>query len=294
MALRKLKAENEKRDLIKRQEEISAELEEIENDFTELINRSEEVEVSGSDEEKQELLDLDDSLEERKAQLLDEQKQVESKLNLIDEKLETLGEGENLTMVEKKENFENIEVREALNAYFKCQDKGLEQVRAAGLVSDDANVLIPIDIIYQPRDEVYTEQDLEQYINVVSVSTPTGKYPILKRTDEKMHTVEELAENPKLGNPQFNEVMWDVDTYRGVIPVSQEAIDDSAIDLTSLVARHILRIVLNTTNSLVAPIIKAYQPAIAKSVDDLKKLDDVMLDPAYNRAFYMSRSTAGY
>ena len=292
MALRMLNAEKNKKELIQRQEEISNELKEIETDFEELIKRSEEVDEAGTDEEKQELLDLDDSLEERQSKLLVEQEEVETKLNKLEEELKTFGKGE--IMDKKVENTENIEVRDALNAYFEGKDRNLEQVRAAGLVSDDANVLIPVDIVYQPRDEVYTEEDLEQYINTVSVSTATGKYPVLKRTDEKMYTVAELNENPKLGNPKFNEVMWDVDTYRGVIPISQEAIDDSAIDLTNLVARHILRIVLNTTNSLVSPLIKAYQPVIAKTIDDLKKMDDVMLDPAYKRAFYMSRTMYHY
>ena len=292
MALRRLKAESDKKELSKRQREITEELAEIENDLNELIERSEEIDESGSDEEKLKLLELDDSLEERKQQLTEEQHSVTEKLEKIEEELKTFGKGEKVE--DKRETTEELVVRNALNAYLHKKDIQKEEVRAAGLVSEDAEVLIPEEIIYQPQDEIYTEQDLEQYINQVSVSTPTGKYPIMLRTQEKMHTVEELNENPRLQNPKFNEVTWSVKTYRGYIPISQEALDDSAVDLVALVSRHILRIVLNTTNSLVAPLIKSYQPAIAKNLDDLKKLDEIMLDPAYQRTFYMSRTMFYY
>ena len=266
MALRKLKAQNEKNDLIKRAKEIDEELIKVQDDLSELIEKSKIIDETGTDEEKEHILELDDSLEDRKQKLQEEKAEINAKLQIVEDALKTFGEGEELTMAEKKVSTENIETRDALNAYFEARDREMEQVRAAGLTSTDAEVLIPVDVVYQPVDEIYTEQDLEQYINVVNVSTATGKYPVLLRTDEKMHTVEELNENPKLGNPKFRQVMWDVDTYRGSIPISQEAIDDSAIDMTGLVSKHILRIVLNTTNDKVSELIKLYRPAIAKSI----------------------------
>ena len=165
MALRRLKAESEKKDLVKRQKEITDELNNIEVEQNGLFERSEELEESGTDEEKEELLNLDDSLEERKQQLTKEQTEVSEKLKVIEQELKTFGKGEKVD--NKVETTEQIEVRDALNAYFSCNDRSMEMVRAAGLVSDDASVLIPMDIVYQPRDEIYTEQDLEQYINLL-------------------------------------------------------------------------------------------------------------------------------
>lgn len=289
MALRKLKAQKRKTELTARSAEVENDLAEVLADIEELIRLSDELDENGTDEQKEELLDLDDQLEEQREKLTAEQREIAEELEAVEAELEKYGKGETV-----KEQQPKLEVRDALNVYLHKKDVQKEQVRAAGLVSDDAEVLIPEEIIYQPRDEVYTEQDLEQYINTVSVSTPTGKYPVLLRTQEQMHTVAELNENPRLRNPEFKQVMWEVDTYRGYIPISQEAIDDSAVDLVGLIARHILRITLNTTNGLVAPLIKSYQSAIATSLDDLKKLDDTMLDPAYSRAFYMSRSMYHY
>lgn len=256
MALRRLKAEKEKNELTLRLEQIETEQQEVENDLQELVLRSEEIEASGTDEDKAQLLDEDDLLETRKAELEEEKANAVERMKELDEMIKEFGKGE---IVEKTQEPQKVEQRDALNMYLHKKDMQMEEVRAAGLVSEDAEVLIPEEIIYQPKDEIYTEQDLEQYINQVSVSTPTGKYPIMLRTQEKMHTVAELAENPRLQNPKFKEVTWSVETFRAYIPISQEALDDSAVDLLALVSRHILRIVLNTTNSLVAPLIKSYQ-----------------------------------
>lgn len=286
---RKLNALIERKELIARQSELDAEITSVDNQIDELYDMVEKIET---DEEKEEILKSNDELTQKRDTLNMQRDEVTAQIEEIDEFIKQIEKGE---PVEKNvDTPQELEKRDVLNAYFHRLDKEKEQVRAAGLVSEDAEVLIPEEIVYQPKDEVYTEQDLEQYISVESVTRPRGSWPIMLRTDEVMHTVEELDENPRLKNPKFEEVQWEVKTYRGVIPMSQESIDDSAVDLPTLIGKHILRIVLNTTNKSVAPLIKAFKPVIAKNLDDLKKLDDVMLDEAYNRAFFMSRSMFHY
>ncbi|MDK7312310.1 phage major capsid protein, partial [Streptococcus oralis] len=93
-------------------------------------------------------------------------------------------------------------------------------------------VTIPEEIKYIPEKEVKTVQDLSELVTKTAVSTASGKYPILKRADDKFHTVEELEKNPELAKPTFETVAWEVATYRGAIPISQEALDDSIANLT--------------------------------------------------------------
>ncbi|MCW0998107.1 phage major capsid protein, partial [Streptococcus anginosus] len=85
--------------------------------------------------------------------------------------------------------------------------------------SDDVGVTIPEEIKYIPEKEVKTVQDLSELVTKTSVSTASGKYPILKRADDKFHTVEELEKNPELDKPKFETVAWEVATYRGAIPI---------------------------------------------------------------------------
>ena len=84
-----------------------------------------------------------------------------------------------------------------------------------------------------------TVQDLSELVQKTSVTTASGKYPILKRANAKFNTVAELEKNPELARPEFETITWEVDTYRGSIPISQEALDDSVANLTAIVSENI-------------------------------------------------------
>ena len=135
-----------------------------------------------------------------------------------------------------------------------------------------------------------TVVDLRNLVQTVKVSTPTGKYPILKSTEAVMHTVAELEANPDLDKPQFENVLYDVDTYRGQIPVSRESLDDSDEDLGALIARHIQRIALNTANSKIVENLKTATPKTVKNLDEIKSIINTEFDPAYNLQFVVSQS----
>src|SRR5699024_3847117 len=87
------------------------------------------------------------------------------------------------------------------------------------VISDDVGVTSPEDIKYTPEKEVNTVQDLSQYVTKTSVKTASGKHPIVKRATAKFSTVAELEQNPELAKPDFETVSWEVNTYRGAIPV---------------------------------------------------------------------------
>lgn len=162
-----------------------------------------------------------------------------------------------------------------------------------GITSSDASVTIPESIIYNPENEIKTVTDLSEFVQVFNATTASGSYPILKKATAQMHTVEELVKNPDLQKPEFLEVAWKIATYRGAIPISQESIDDSAIDLTGLVARNAKEQSLNTKNAAISAILKGF---VAKkidgsnAIDDLKKIWNVNLDVAYNKMIIASQS----
>lgn len=180
-------------------------------------------------------------------------------------------------------------------------DEGMEEKRAQineyirtrsadGLVKDDIGVLIPVDISYTPADEVKTLLDLSKYVTKVSVSTGSGKYPVRKKASATLNTVAELEKNPKLAGPSFNEVEWKAETYRGAIAVSQESIDDSAVDLMAIVAKDAAEQKLNTVNSKISAILKTFTKVTATSVDRIKQIINKDLDRAYNRMIIASSS----
>lgn len=159
-----------------------------------------------------------------------------------------------------------------------------------GVKSSDVGVIIPEDIVTKTRMLPETRVDLRNLVQVLKVNTPIGKYPILNSTEAVMVTVAELEANPDLEKPQFKEVTYDVDTYRGQIPVSKESLDDSDEDLGALIAGHIQRIGVNTANKAIVTNLKTASAKTVTNLDDIKTLINTGFDPAYNLQLVVSQS----
>lgn len=182
------------------------------------------------------------------------------------------------------------EVRGFLN-YVRSHNSKMD-LRALpdGVKSTDVGAIIPQDIVTKTKMLPETVVDLRNLVQTVKVNTATGKYPILKSTEAVMHSVEELNANPDLDKPQFENVLYDVDTYRGQIPVSRESLDDSDEDLGALIARHIQRITLNTANAEIVKNLKTATAKTVKNLDEIKTIINTEFDPAYNLQFVVSQS----
>lgn len=213
------------------------------------------------------------------------------------------------TKATRKETPKQTEERNALNEYIRSKGEKREgvtlnegeavipaemlNIRAAkddGIVKTDVSATIPTSIEYNPQLEVKTVTDLKRFANIFQATTASGKYPILKKATARLNTVAELEANPALAKPEFEEVNWAVQTYRGAIPISNESIQDSAVDLVGIIARHANEQKLNTTNFAIANVLKSFAPAAMSDLDDLKKIINVSLDPAYNKSIVATQS----
>lgn len=180
------------------------------------------------------------------------------------------------------------EYRDAINEFL--HSKG--EIRA-GVTSTDVGALIPEEIIYNPEAAIDTVTDLSTLVTKTAVTTKKGTYPILKRASATLPTVAELAANPDLGKPEFTDVDWEVETYRGYIPVSQESISDAQVDLVALVANWVNQVKVNTSNAKIAAILSSFTAktaAPATLVDDLKTIKNTGFDPAYNLSWVVTKS----
>ena len=202
----------------------------------------------------------------------------------------------NTNPIDKKDKEEKRSMEVILNDKKETYTRSINQfIRTKGETRDGlttvgAEAVIPIDKITKPEKQPERVVDLRQHVGRVPVTTGTGSYPILRANKNKMTSVAELAKNPELAKPEFTKVNYQIETYRGYIPVSQEALDDSDIDLGGLVAENIQRQSLNTSNAEIA---KKLQTATAKTVTDIDGLKDIVnvtIDPAYNVKFIASQS----
>ncbi|EME7192012.1 phage major capsid protein [Enterococcus faecium] len=238
-----------------------------------------------------ELKELD---EETKATEIQEAKPKEQQAQL--EKQESAEPTSNTNPIDKKDKEEKRSMEVILNDKKETYTRSINQFirtkgeKRDGLTTVGAEAVIPVGRITKPEKQPETVVDLRQHVGRVPVTTGTGSYPILRANKNKMTSVEELAKNPALANPEFTKVNYEIATYRGYIPVSQEALDDSDIDLGGLVAEYIQRQSLNTSNAEIA---KKLQTATAKTVTDIDGLKDIVnvtIDPAYNVKFIASQS----
>lgn len=224
-----------------------------------------------------------------------EDKESEDKKEVKKEKRSFEPKGEEINMEKvvldgKEITQPETEVRGFLN-YVRSHNPKMDlRALPEGVKATDVGAIIPQDIVTKTKTLPETVVDLRNLVQTVKVNTPTGKYPILKSTEAVMRTVEELEANPDLDKPQFKNVLYDVKTYRGQIPVSRESLDDSDEDLGALIARHIQRISLNTANSKIVENLKTATPKTVKNLDEIKAIINTEFDPAYNLQFIVSQS----
>lgn len=241
------------------------------------------------DKKEPEVKEQEDKKEPEVKKEQDEEKEVKKEKRSFEPKGEEINM-EKVVLDGKEITQPETEVRGFLN-YVRSHNPKMDlRALPAGVKSTDVGAIIPQDIVTKTKTLPETVVDLRNLVQTVKVSTPTGKYPILKSTEAVMHTVEELEANPDLDKPQFENVLYDVDTYRGQIPVSRESLDDSDEDLGALIARHIQRIALNTANSKIVENLKTATPKTVKNLDEIKAIINTEFDPAYNLQFIVSQS----
>ncbi|EOA0780957.1 phage major capsid protein [Listeria monocytogenes] len=272
-----------------------SDLEELETRSKTFKEREEELtralEEAKTEEEVSTVEKSVDELESEKEKLEKERDELTAKIEELEKELEEANGETTSDDVEKGEGEERMgkykdkEVRSAVNTFIRT--KG--QTRA-GLVSTDAGVIIPEEIIYSPEKEVKTVTNLAELVSKTKVSTASGKYPILKRATARLNSVPELEANPQLAKPEFEQINWEVVTYRGAIPISQESIDDAAVDLVSIVSENAQEQKINTTNYAISEVLKTFTAKAVTDTDDIKQILNVTLDPAYERNAVVSQS----
>lgn len=257
---------------------------------------AEELENKASEEQPEEDKIVEETKDEEKEEPKEPETEKQPEEQPKDEEkrsLEQEGEEENMEKVVldgKEISQPDTEVRGFLN-YVRSHNPKMDlRALPEGVKSTDVGAIIPQDIVTKTKTLPETVVDLRNLVQTVKVSTPTGKYPILKSTEAVMHTVAELEANPDLDKPQFENVLYDVDTYRGQIPVSRESLDDSDEDLGALIARHSQRIALNTANSKIVENLKTATAKTVHNLDEIKTIINTEFDPAYNLQFVVSQS----
>lgn len=264
---------------------------ELEEAIEELNNRSAiEAEKLDRAETEEEVSTVEKSLEELQKEL--EEKQAEkAKLEEEIEDLQKQVDEQNRKAPTFKDveqrGGKKLEQRDAIAKFIRTgQTRGIE-----GLKTTDSGsaALIPTEVL-KPHFLEKTRNPLLDLVQRVKVNSGSGKYPVIKNTDSKMASTEELKANPELGKPSISEIDYSIKTYRGYIPVSQEMIDDADYDIMTIVEDEVFNQGENTELSLVATILKSATQADAAGFDGIKDIYNKKLKSIYKASIVVTQS----
>ncbi|WP_420704792.1 phage major capsid protein [Limosilactobacillus reuteri] len=187
--------------------------------------------------------------------------------------------GENKKMTEKTiiDNNEKTETRsfeDFIRSHGEMRD---------GLTTSGVAAVVPQEVVTPVLELKNSKYNLAQYATVKTVSAGSGHYPIAKRNNTAvLATKEELAEIADVDANMFEDVPFDVKTRAGKIPLSNEAVEDSAVDIVSEVKNQLQKLVDNTDNQNIIKVLQGdnFAKKTVANVDDLKQVFNVELDPA--------------
>lgn len=201
--------------------------------------------------------------------------------------------GENNKMTEKTiiDNNENTETR-SFEDFIRSRGEMRDGLKTSG-----ATAVIPQEVVTPVLELKNSKYNLAQYATVKTVSAGSGHYPIAKRNNTAvLATKEELADIADVDANMFEDVPFDVKTRAGKIALSNEVIDDSAVDIVSEVKNQLQKLVDNTDNQNIMKVLTSdtFKKENATTTDDLKKIFNVELDPALNKMWLVNQSGFNY
>lgn len=156
-----------------------------------------------------------------------------------------------------------------------------------GMTTVDGAVVIPkeiLDIQTVPNDPT----QLASYVNRVAVTSGVGSLPVLAKNTARLASTAELAENPELAKLSLTEVDYKALTYRGVLPVSMEMLQD-APEIESIVSAYVSEAKALTEQYKIGEVLQKATAVAVSDVDGIKDAFNKGLSN-YNRMFVVSES----
>lgn len=156
-----------------------------------------------------------------------------------------------------------------------------------GLTTVEGAVVIPkeiLDIQKVPNDPT----QLASYVNRVAVTSGVGSLPVLAKNTARLASTAELAENPELAKLSLKGVDYKALTYRGVLPVSMEMLQD-APEIESIVSDYVSEAKALTEQYKIGEVLQKAAAVTVSDVDGIKDAFNKGLSN-YNRMFVVSES----
>ncbi|MFW4411527.1 phage major capsid protein (plasmid) [Lactiplantibacillus argentoratensis] len=159
-----------------------------------------------------------------------------------------------------------------------------------GLSTDGNGVLIPSEVITPIFKSKKGTNRLSDYATVKQVSVGQGSYPIAGNDPSKVLATK--AENAAIGDvdPEVTGVEFKTETRAGRVYLSQELVDDNAINFSAEIQAQMQKLVDNTDNAQIIAKLKTLTPVVVKDVDGIKQAKNTKLDPSLQPVVVVNQS----
>lgn len=259
---------------------------ELEELIKELNKRSEleaaKLEQAGTDDEvsavEKNLEDIQKELDEKEA----EKEQLEKEIEDLKNQVEELNRKAPTYPSKEHRGGQKLEQREAVLEFIRSRGQ-----KRAGVKTTDVGAIIPKEVL-EPQKTPERQNPLLNLIHVVKVTSGSGSYPVMKKSNRKMTEVGELEENPELGKTKITEVDYKIKTYRGELPISREAIEDAQYDLIGILQEDIQDQDEQTKLAIVADVMKSAKVVNASGLDGIKDILNTKISSVYKKSLVVT------
>lgn len=159
----------------------------------------------------------------------------------------------------------------------------------------DSTLIVPKDVQTLIHTVMRSFNDLSQYVTVESVSTLTGSRVL--ETDDAMvpfALVDEYGILAETDNPKFSPVSYSVKKRGGILPITNELINDSDQNIIRYITRWIGKKAVVTRNTLITDLLKTMTPTAVANLGAIKKILNITLDPAISQSAAILTNQDGY
>ena len=191
---------------------------------------------------------------------------------------------EKLFKTEKEVVDDNVVAQVKVNDKVKNFAKAIRSVRNSMSegTSTEGGYTVPEDVSTDIERLREAKFNLAQLVSVETVSTMSGKRTYKKRSSQTGFS--KVGEGSTIGSkntPQFDRISYEIGKYAGILPVTNELLEDSDANIYSLLTEWIADESRVKRNKLIFEAIMTKAKAELTGLDDIKRALNVTLGQAF-------------
>lgn len=251
--------------------EMKKQLEELNNKAKELLEKE--------DAKLEDIQDITNEIETLQAKIV-----VQEKLEKEEkEKMENNGLK---VVVEPKEDEKKKFLNAVRNKFRNAMSEG---------IGEDGGYTVPQDIQTRIIELRESKDALRNFVTVENVSTLSGSRVFKKRAQQTGFVeVAEGEQIPEVATPKFTTLNYQVKKYAGFLKVTNELLNDSDQVIEDTIVRWLGDESRVTDNKLILAELNKKEKKPISSVDDIKDILNVELDPAFRNTSIVLTNQDGF